>query len=289
MIDVREYWRLAFAKRVDDLRPFFRQDAAIRWHNTNEEFDVEEFLQVLSQCPGKWQGEFWRVAKTGDGMLTVLRVFPKKGDGPSYRVCAFFTFRKSRLAAIDFFWGDDLPAPEGHREQGLGHPIAVPEEAAPEEPLPVVLRRAAPEDFPGIQALVKLELDLHYENRPDYFQWGTYSQKEYSELMARPGSIAWAAELEGRIVGACLGKIGRTPETDLRKARKIAVIQDLAVLPEFRKKGVAALLMAKAREQAEQAGAAAMELSVWDFNKEAVTLYRRLGLKDQYRRMELPL
>lgn len=289
MLDIKEYWRLTLAKRTDDLRPFLRQDLEVHWHNTNEKFDLEQYLQVIASLPGgRWQADFWLSQKTGNGVQTVMKVTPKGRKEPAYYVNTFFTFRKSKILFIDMFWGEMLPAADWRKEKGLGEPLVI-EEAPEAEPLPVVIRGAVHEDFPAVQALVKLELDRQYENRPDYFQWGMYSQKEYDDLLVRNGAIAWVAELEGRVVGVCLGKIGKTPESELRKGRKIAIIQDLAVVRKQRRKGIAKALLAEVRDQAARAGAVSIEMNVWDFSQEAVGLCRKLGIKPQYHRFELPL
>lgn len=143
-------------------------------------------------------------------------------------------------------------------------------------------------DFQQVKALEEQVFALHRQARPDYFRniQNSYAEDEFKALLAAPCPIAWAAEQDGRIVGLCLGQIERTPESPICKSRRIAFIEDLAVAPEYRRRGIAAALMNTARTQARESGAESMELHVWGFNREALALYEKLGFHTQYIRME---
>lgn len=52
------------------LKKFFHEDACIRWHNTNEQFNVTEFLRANCEYPGDWSGEVERIEKTGNTVTT---------------------------------------------------------------------------------------------------------------------------------------------------------------------------------------------------------------------------
>lgn len=152
----------------------------------------------------------------------------------------------------------------------------------------LVIRKAEISDYEEVRFLEKLDLDVHRQGRPDYFKVQTegYSMKEYEELLALPCPVAWLAMQDGRVVGLCFGKIAQTPENHICKSRKVAYIEDLVTLPECRGQGVATALMARARKQALEEQAEAMELCVWDFNETAMRLYKNLGMRVQYYRME---
>lgn len=103
----------------------------------------------------------------------------------------------------------------------------------------------------------------------DYFNsQADYTKQEFKELLMHPTPIP--------LVAVC----------DDCKGRKIAVIEDLFTLSEYRGRGIASSLLKKAREQAIAENAETLELCVWDFNTDAIHLYEKLGMQVQYYRME---
>lgn len=152
----------------------------------------------------------------------------------------------------------------------------------------LVIRKAETADYEEVKLLEELLFGIHRQERPDYFKKveDSYSRKEFEELLASPSAITWVAVYNGCIVGICFGKITETKESQICKSRKIAFIEDLVTLREYRGNGIATALIARAREQAAAEGAEALELCVWNFSTEALRLYERLGMKVQYYRME---
>lgn len=51
---IRQYWKCVAKQDEEKLREYFCKDAYVRWHNTNEQFDVEEFLRANCDYPGSW-------------------------------------------------------------------------------------------------------------------------------------------------------------------------------------------------------------------------------------------
>ena len=64
------------------------------------------------------------------------------------------------------------------------------------------------------------------------------------------------------------------------RARPLLNIHDLAVLPEFRGKGVGRALLRAAEEHARRKGCCKLTLEVQDDNAPARTLYQRFGFED---------
>lgn len=67
---VVKYSRFARSQNEMVLKKFFHEDACIRWHNTNEQFNVTEFLRANCEYPGDWSGEVERIEKTGNTVTT---------------------------------------------------------------------------------------------------------------------------------------------------------------------------------------------------------------------------
>ncbi len=64
-----------------------------------------------------------------------------------------------------------------------------------------------------------------------------------------------------------------------------AKIGDIVVTREHRRSGVGRMLMAAASDWAKARGAAEIELTVWDFNRDATALYESLGFQATKRTM----
>lgn len=151
----------------------------------------------------------------------------------------------------------------------------------------MTIRAAEQTDYEMVKKLQDALFVVHRQVRPDYFnsQPG-YTKQEFEGQLTLPGAISLVAACDEQIVGFCFGKIEQTAGNSFCKARKIAVIEDLFTLPEYRGRGVASSLLKKAREKAIAENAEALELCVWDFNTDALRLYEKLGLRMQYHRME---
>ncbi len=153
----------------------------------------------------------------------------------------------------------------------------------------IKIRNAKPEDYEMVKVLENLLFLVHQNARPDYFNSQAeykYTKQEFEDLLLHSSPISLVAVCDEQIVGICFGKIEQTPMSSFCKKRKIAVIEDLFTLPEYRRKGIASSLVKKAREQAIAENAETLELCVWGFNTDGMHLYEKLGMKVQYYRME---
>ena len=63
---IKEFWRDVLAQNAEKLPDYFHKDAAIRWHCSNEQFTVSEYVRANCEYPGKWQGEIERVEEVDE-------------------------------------------------------------------------------------------------------------------------------------------------------------------------------------------------------------------------------
>jgi len=119
---VRQYWEDIHRQNWDGLVRYFHRDAVIRWHNTGEQFTVDEFVRVNAVYPGDWLIAVERLENVGDLVISVVKVY-QNGPGPSVHATSFFEFRNDRIAALDEYWGDDEKAPQWRLDQHIGRPI----------------------------------------------------------------------------------------------------------------------------------------------------------------------
>lgn len=122
MMDIDSFWKAVVAQDADEIRSYFRKTAVIRWHNTNEQFTLEEFIRVNCEYPGNWKGEIERIEKIDNLIITVTRVFSE--DPPSsVHATSFIRMEEDKIISIDEYWGDDGIAPQWRRNMCIGTPI----------------------------------------------------------------------------------------------------------------------------------------------------------------------
>lgn len=121
-MDIKAFWHTVLAQDAVNLPRYFCKDARIRWHCTNEVFDVEAFVRANCAYPGKWEGELERVEEAGNTVISVVRVYsPDKAS--SFHAVSFMRLENDRIAELDEYWADDGPAPEWRARMALAGSI----------------------------------------------------------------------------------------------------------------------------------------------------------------------
>ena len=119
MFDVVSFWRSVVNQERTRLEDFFLPDAVIRWHNTNEQFSVGEFIRANCDYPGQWRGQVERVERTDGTIVTVIRVFAAD-DSVSFHVVSFIRLLGERIAELDEYWSEDGEPPDWRKELRFG-------------------------------------------------------------------------------------------------------------------------------------------------------------------------
>ena len=121
-MNVQAFWKDILEQNRDALPCYFCPDAVIRWHCTNEQFSVSEFVQANCDYPGEWDGKIERVNTHGNEVITVVKVFPKERSA-SFHVVSFMELRDDKIIELDEYWADDGDAPAWRKSMGIGQPI----------------------------------------------------------------------------------------------------------------------------------------------------------------------
>lgn len=124
---------------------------------------------------------------------------------------------------------------------------------------------------------------FHVKARPDCFvdreKNEIYPRDAFIHNLSYPGGLelgAFAGEMLVGIVRATMWE-----ESVMRKDLKTVCLDDIFVLPAFRRRGIAAKLFAKVEAWAKEQGAIRLELHIWDFNKGAIAMYEAMGMTPQ--------
>lgn len=146
----------------------------------------------------------------------------------------------------------------------------------------MVFRKLEEADYPEMLEQIRELAQIHIDARPDYFlpRDNEFPKKDYDEALADPGSLFLGAFTDtGSMVGFARAIViqGSGEVQTIRTAR----LDDIYVLPEYRRKGIAAALFQRVEQWAKAQGAQRLDLAVWEFNKTALCLYRAMGMTPQ--------
>ena len=121
-MDIAEFWDDVINQNRDRLADYFCDNAVVRWHCTNEQFTVGEYIRANCDYPGEWCGEIERIEENSDSIILAGRVFPPD-NSVSYHVVSFLKLKEEKISELDEYWADDGEAPEWRKRIGLGKPI----------------------------------------------------------------------------------------------------------------------------------------------------------------------
>lgn len=139
---------------------------------------------------------------------------------------------------------------------------------------PAIIRPATPADVPAILSLCKLLAE--YEKLA-HEMVGTEADLHNGLFGDAPGkpspASALIAEVEGTAVGTAIYFYNFS--TFLMKPG--IYLEDLFVLPDYRRRGIATALLKALANLAVEQGCGRLEWSVLDWNENAIALYKEMG------------
>jgi ribosomal protein S18 acetylase RimI-like enzyme len=141
-------------------------------------------------------------------------------------------------------------------------------------------RRASPEDYEAVAALVAEADELHARLMPDYFrrpQKPFRGRSEYQRLLSALDEAVYVIDLEGAPVAMVHVQLYDTPPGHSLVPRRRAHIDNLVVTARSRRQGLGSALVDAAGAWAKAKGAEELLLTVWAGNEPAERFYERLG------------
>src|SRR5579883_1174065 len=155
----------------------------------------------------------------------------------------------------------------------------------------VIVRLATSEDIPAIVPIACESQNKHAQAYPDLFRPDTpgFTVEYMQSLLEDDTRAIYVAELDGRIIGYALLRMSTLTFLEVFYPRRVAHIHDIAVSEACQRQGVGRMLFEHCTEWARDHHADNLELTVWEFNTQALAFYERLGMQTQNRTMSLPL
>ncbi len=150
------------------------------------------------------------------------------------------------------------------------------------------IREAVASDYDELCVLFDQGDTLHREHLPTIFQkpQEDIRDREYVLGLIADETIGlFVAQAGHRLVGLICVMIKASPDIPILVQRRYAVIDNVVVEKASRRTGIGKALMEKARGWAVAKGAESIELTVWEFNQEAIEFYQTLGYATVSRKM----
>ena len=145
------------------------------------------------------------------------------------------------------------------------------------------LRRLRESDYHMVLELYKELDEMHVQARPDYFihreKEKIYPKDAFVHNLAYPGSLDLGAFENEQLVGFVSATLWE--ESGMVRDVKTACLDNIYVLPAYRRKGVATKLFSEVELWAKEQGAIRLDLWTWDFNKNAIDMYQAMGMMPQ--------
>jgi ribosomal protein S18 acetylase RimI-like enzyme len=156
----------------------------------------------------------------------------------------------------------------------------------------LTIRAARARDYDQLCQLIDEVDALHRDNQPHVFRKpsGPVRDKGYIlDLIAQEHMRLLVAEVAGQLVGFLHILVTDAPDIPICVPRRYALVDNLVVSASWRRAGIGQALMQEASQWAAAKGAVEIELTVYDFNREAIAFYRSLGYETFSHRMRKSL
>jgi GNAT superfamily N-acetyltransferase len=144
----------------------------------------------------------------------------------------------------------------------------------------VVIREATADDYAVLCELFDEVDALHRDHLPQIFQkpaGPVWEQESYRGWLTDEDVGLFVAEVNKRAVGFVHAFMRDTPAIPILVPRRYAIVEGIGVKSDFRGGGIGRMLMHRIHEWARVKGAIAIELNVHEFNRGAISFYRKLG------------
>ena len=141
------------------------------------------------------------------------------------------------------------------------------------------IRKLTESDYDMVVELYKELDEFHVKARPDYFvhreKQEIYPKDAFVHNLSHPGVLQLGAFENEQLVGVVRASLWE--ESGMVKDVNTVCLDTIYVLPAYRRKGIAKRLFADVESWAKEQGAVRLDLHTWDFNKNAIAMYRAFG------------
>ena len=145
------------------------------------------------------------------------------------------------------------------------------------------IRKLMETDYDQVLELYAAGDELHVQARPDFFvhreKEESYPREAFLGNLANPTVLQLGAFDDEQLAGVVRATLWE--ESGMVKGLKTVCLDDIYVLPAYRRRGIASKLFTKVESWAKERGAVRLDVYTWDFNKGAIAMYQALGMTPQ--------
>ena len=145
------------------------------------------------------------------------------------------------------------------------------------------IRKLIESDYDMVVELYKELDEMHVQARPDYFvhrdKDKIYPKDAFLQNLSDPDVLQMGVFDNEQLVGVVRATLWE--ESGMVKDVKTVCLDNIYVLPSYRRKGAATKLFAEVEIWAKEKGAIRLDLWTWDFNKDAISMYQAMGMTPQ--------
>lgn len=146
----------------------------------------------------------------------------------------------------------------------------------------MLIRDLVAEDYPAFRNLYTKLDEYHVKMRPEDFvsRDDVYPQDAFLHNLDYPDGMRLGAfDADGTMLGFVEATLWN--KCGMREDLKSVCLDNIYVLPEYRRMGIAAKLFDAVESWSRERGAVRLELHTWDFNKGAIAMYTAMGMMPQ--------
>ena len=151
-----------------------------------------------------------------------------------------------------------------------------------------MIRNMLLDDYEKIKYIYYQVHKLHCDSREDiYIDEDPIPLEYFKTFVDDPFNFNIVYEEDGNILGLLVAnKIGSNPSISFARKRTVMFIDTIAVLEDYRGKGIGKKLYYYLKDYALKERIDAIELNVWSFNESAIKFYESLGMSVKNMRLE---
>jgi ribosomal protein S18 acetylase RimI-like enzyme len=154
-----------------------------------------------------------------------------------------------------------------------------------------VIHQATVSDYDAIATIGQPVHRDHAVHAPERFQSHAepVPRSRLTDLLDSPVGTVLVAEDDGMVVGFVIGRLVDAAPLPVLRPRRSVMVDIVAVAITARGRGIGHALMEAVSAWGAGQGATEVELSVFEWNTDAISFYERLGMTTSQRRMRKPL
>jgi ribosomal protein S18 acetylase RimI-like enzyme len=151
----------------------------------------------------------------------------------------------------------------------------------------MTVRPAAPGDEHRLAELAAGVQELHRAGAPDWFKPVDHDEVSayFGQLLSAANAYVFVAEQACQLNGYVLARVYQFPDTALTYAGTVVELDQIAVDVSRRRQGIGTSLVERVNQLASELRAHRVQLTVWEFNQVAQSMFEQAGFSTAMRRM----